>query len=74
MFELDGWGGELLETYSHGMKQKIVVSAALLHEPKVLVLDEPLVGLDPKSARMVKETPFRLRRLRLRMGAGSTRE
>ncbi len=55
MFELDRWAGELLESYSHGMKQKIVLSAALLHEPKVLILDEPLVGLDPKSARMVKE-------------------
>ena len=55
MFELDRWGGEMLESYSHGMKQKIVLSSALLHDPKVLVLDEPLVGLDPKSARMVKE-------------------
>jgi ABC-2 type transport system ATP-binding protein len=55
MFELERWGGELLESYSHGMKQKIVVASAILHEPPVLVLDEPLVGLDPKSARMVKE-------------------
>ena len=55
MFELRPWGGELTETYSHGMRQKLVLAANLLHEPEVLVLDEPLVGLDPKSARLVKE-------------------
>jgi len=55
MFELSAWGGELLESYSHGMRQKLVIAAVLLHEPKVLVLDEPMVGLDPKSARMVKD-------------------
>jgi ABC-2 type transport system ATP-binding protein len=55
MFELDKWGGELLESYSHGMRQKLVIAGILLHEPKVLILDEPMVGLDPKSAKMVKE-------------------
>ncbi len=55
MFELTPWGGELLESYSHGMRQKLVIAGVLLHEPKVLVLDEPMVGLDPKSARMVKD-------------------
>ncbi|MFH1724521.1 MAG: ABC transporter ATP-binding protein [Elusimicrobiota bacterium] len=55
MFELKEWGGELLDTYSHGMRQKIVLASILLHEPKALMLDEPLVGLDPKSARIVKE-------------------
>ena len=55
MFELSAWGGELLESYSHGMRQKLVIAAILLHEPKALILDEPMVGLDPKSARMVKE-------------------
>ncbi len=55
MFELSRWGGELLESYSHGMRQKLVIAGILLHEPKVLVLDEPMVGLDPKSGRMVKE-------------------
>ncbi len=55
MFELSGFAGELLEGYSHGMRQKIVIAGILLHEPKVLVLDEPMVGLDPKSARMAKE-------------------
>jgi len=46
---------ELTESYSHGMKQKIVLAAALLHEPAVLVIDEPMVGLDPRSIRTVKQ-------------------
>ncbi len=45
----------LTENYSHGMKQKVVLAAALLHEPTVLVIDEPMVGLDPRSIRTVKE-------------------
>ena len=55
MFELTPWGGELLESYSHGMRQKLVIAGILLHDPKILVLDEPMVGLDPKSARLVKD-------------------
>ena len=55
MFELSAWSGELLEAYSHGMRQKLVIAGIILHEPKVLVLDEPMVGLDPKSARLVKD-------------------
>jgi ABC-2 type transport system ATP-binding protein len=60
MFELKDWSGELIETYSHGMKQKLVIASVLLHNPKVLVLDEPLVGLDPKSARLVKDILLKL--------------
>jgi ABC-2 type transport system ATP-binding protein len=55
-------GSELVETYSHGMRQKLVLAGVLLHQPKVLFLDEPMVGLDPKSARLVKEVFHRLSR------------
>ena len=54
-FELSHWGDELIESYSHGMKQRLVMCAALLHEPKVLIVDEPMVGLDPRGARLVKD-------------------
>jgi len=54
MFDLQTWQGELLESYSHGMRQKLVIASALLRDPKVILLDEPMVGLDPKSARMVR--------------------
>ena len=60
MFELTPWGGELVESYSHGMRQKLVLAGILLHDPKVLVLDEPMVGLDPKSGRLVKDIFLRL--------------
>ncbi len=55
MFELSSRAGELCESYSHGMRQKLVLAGAILRNPRVLVLDEPLVGLDPKSARLVKD-------------------
>jgi ABC-2 type transport system ATP-binding protein len=54
LFELESFLDELAETYSHGMKQRVVVSAALLHEPRVIVIDEPMVGLDPKGANTLK--------------------
>jgi len=59
-FELEGRENEMISGYSHGMKQKIAIIAALLHKPKLLVLDEPLGGLDPKSARIVKNLIHKL--------------
>ena len=53
-FELAEFLDDLTENYSHGMKQRVVLAAALLHDPRVLVVDEPMVGLDPKSVRTVK--------------------
>jgi ABC-2 type transport system ATP-binding protein len=55
LFDLYEVSNDLIDSYSHGMRQKIAVSAALMHDPKVLVLDEPTVGLDPKSARLIKD-------------------
>lgn len=55
MFELEKWGGELLESYSHGMRQKLVIAGVLLRNPDVILMDEPMVGLDPKSARLVRK-------------------
>jgi len=55
LFGLTDWAGELVENFSHGMKQRLVMASALLHEPKVLVVDEPMVGLDPRGARLVKD-------------------
>jgi len=53
-FSLYGWADDLIESYSHGMKQRLIISAAILHDPKVIVVDEPMVGLDPAGVRMVK--------------------
>ncbi len=55
LFELDGFLDELSESYSHGMRQRVVLSSALLHDPKVLIVDEPMVGLDPKTIRLTKD-------------------
>ena len=55
LFELDRWKDELTESYSHGMRQKLIISGALVHRPEVIVVDEPMVGLDPKSARLLKD-------------------
>jgi ABC-2 type transport system ATP-binding protein len=52
---MDGFLDQLCETYSHGMKQKIALAAAMIHEPRVLVVDEPMVGLDPRTAREIKD-------------------
>ena len=54
-FHLQDFGNELIETYSHGMRQKLTFIAALIHEPAVLVIDEPMVGLDPRAAIQVRE-------------------
>ncbi|HOA74975.1 MAG TPA: ABC transporter ATP-binding protein [Phycisphaerae bacterium] len=53
--ELGAFWDKLCEGYSHGMKQRTVLAAAMLHEPRVLVIDEPMVGLDPKTVRTVKD-------------------
>ncbi|MFL5329865.1 MAG: ABC transporter ATP-binding protein [Gemmataceae bacterium] len=55
LFRLRDFVDELSETYSHGMRQRTVFAAALLHDPKVLIVDEPTVGLDPKSIRLLKD-------------------
>jgi ABC-2 type transport system ATP-binding protein len=53
--ELTRWQDERIEGYSHGMKQRLVVCAALLHEPRILIVDEPMVGMDPRGARTLKD-------------------
>ena len=55
LFSLEDFVRELTESYSHGMKQRLVLAATLLHRPKVILVDEPLVGLDPHTARLVKQ-------------------
>ena len=55
IFDLGAWKDELTESYSHGMRQKLIISSALVHRPEVIVVDEPMVGLDPKSARTLKD-------------------
>jgi len=64
-FALGEFLDELAETYSHGMRQRLVFASALLHDPAVLVVDEPMVGLDPRSVRLVKDL------LRARAAAGT---
>ena len=55
LFELGRWRHELVESFSHGMKQRLVMSAAFLHRPKAVLVDEPMVGLDPRGARLIKD-------------------
>ncbi len=55
VFGMKDYIRELTESYSHGMKQRVVLAATLLHKPKVIVVDEPMVGLDPHSVRLVRE-------------------
>jgi ABC-2 type transport system ATP-binding protein len=54
-FALWNWADELIESYSHGMKQRLIIATALLHSPRILVIDEPMVGLDPEAVYMVKD-------------------
>jgi ABC-2 type transport system ATP-binding protein len=55
LFELTQWKNELVESYSHGMRQKLIISSALIHRPELIVVDEPMVGLDPRGARLLKD-------------------
>jgi ABC-2 type transport system ATP-binding protein len=55
LFSLRDWADDLIESYSHGMKQRLIMAAALLHEPEVIIVDEPMVGLDPRAIRLVKD-------------------
>lgn len=55
VFDLGAWKNHLIESYSHGMRQKLIMTSVLMQDQPLLVIDEPMVGLDPKSARLVKE-------------------
>lgn len=55
LFELQRWRTELIESFSHGMKQRLVMGAAFLHRPQAVLVDEPMVGLDPRGARLIKD-------------------
>ncbi|OPX18621.1 hypothetical protein BXT86_00215 [candidate division WOR-3 bacterium 4484_100] len=60
-FDVGEWIDELSEGYSHGMKQRVIMCQLLLHNPELILIDEPLVGLDPKTARTVRQTFLKLR-------------
>jgi ABC-2 type transport system ATP-binding protein len=55
LFDLEEWADQLVESYSHGMRQKLIIASAFVHRPDVIVVDEPMVGLDPKAARILKD-------------------
>ena len=55
LFELSQWKNELIESFSHGMKQRLVMSSAFFHRPQAVAVDEPMVGLDPRGARLIKD-------------------
>lgn len=55
-YALSPWEHELIESYSHGMRQRLATCAALIHSPKLLIVDEPMVGLDPQGAKFLKES------------------
>ena len=59
-FDLTNWADHLIESYSHGMKQRLIMSSALLSDPEVIIVDEPMVGLDPAGIKMVKDLFTRL--------------
>jgi ABC-2 type transport system ATP-binding protein len=61
-FDLSDWSNELIESFSHGMKQRLVMAAAMIHRPKIIIVDEPMVGLDPRGARLLKEVFRRMAR------------
>lgn len=66
LFDLEGVEDKLIQEYSHGMRQRLVVCSLLLHDPQAIIIDEPMVGLDPKSARLLKDV------LRERASLGAT--
>ncbi len=55
LFDLSEWADSVVESYSHGMRQKLIISSAFVHKPEVIIVDEPMVGLDPKAARILKD-------------------
>ena len=65
-FSLYDWADHLIEAYSHGMRQRLVIASALLHDPRLIIVDEPMVGLDPAGIRLVKDL------LRQLAGRGTT--
>ena len=54
LFSIEDWGDDFAAEYSHGMRQKVILASAIMHDPKLVVIDEPMVGLDPQSQRLVK--------------------